>query len=39
MRAYINYIMLILIEKFDNWYLKETIKKRKDEQKRQRTSK
>lgn len=39
MRAYINYITLILIEKFDNWYLKETIKKRKDEQKKQRTSK
>ena len=30
MKGYINFIILLLIEKFDRWYLKETIKKRKD---------
>ena len=34
-----NYIMLTLMEKFDNWYLKDIVKKKKDEQERQRTLK
>ena len=39
MKGYFNYIMLTLMEKFDNWYLKDIVKKRKDEQERQRTLK